>query len=54
VIRSSCGHEQLLTDEGHPIERVRAVLRHAHQPRLADKLITNSTNGKLLKRRMRG
>jgi glycyl-tRNA synthetase len=31
--------EQQLTDDGHPVDRVRAVLLHADRPRLADRLL---------------
>jgi glycyl-tRNA synthetase len=31
--------EQVLTDEGHPIDRVRAVLPHADRPSYADRLL---------------
>ena len=31
--------EQVLTEEGQPIDRVRAVLRHADRPALADRLL---------------
>ena len=32
--------EQLLAEEGHPIDRVRAVLPHADRPQLVDRLLT--------------
>ncbi|GIH11213.1 glycine--tRNA ligase [Rhizocola hellebori] len=31
--------EQQLLDEGHPVDRVRAVLLHAHRPRYADRIL---------------